>query len=278
VLIPQFLQELLGYTAASAGMAISAGGLVLMAFFPVAGYVAPRFDQRMIVSCGFLITTLGLIRITQLNLNMGFQTALSWRAVIALGLPFLFVPINVLCYADIPQSRNNEVSGLTALSRNLGGSFGISFVTALLTRRTQAHETYLGAHQTAGSQAYETMSKGIADTYERGGMAYPDAVHHAAERIYDMMHTQARTLAYVDTAWILVGLTALLIPLPFLMKRPKSKRGKAPVAGHCERFTSPSPVAAKWPEHEEEVAPRGARSDIELRTGPKTSAYLTLIS
>jgi MFS transporter, DHA2 family, multidrug resistance protein len=230
VLIPQFLQELMGYTAASAGMAISAGGLVLMLLFPVAGYIAPRFDQRLIVSCGFLVTTLGLMRITQLNLGIGFETAISWRAVIALGLPFLFVPINVLCYADIPQNRNNEVSGLTALSRNLGGSFGISFVTTLLTRRAQIHETYLSAHLVAGSQAYATISKGMTETFEKSGLAHPDAAHHAAARIYDMLHTQARTLAYVDTAWILVALTALLIPLPFLMKRPK--RGKAPVAGH----------------------------------------------
>lgn len=230
VLIPQYLQELMGYTAERAGMAISAGGLVLIMLFPIAGFLTPKFDQRLIVSCGFIVTTLGLMRITQLNLGIGFYTAISWRAVIAIGLPFLFVPINVLCYADIAQNRNNEVSGLTALSRNLGGSFGISFVTTILTRRAQAHETYLGAHQTAGTQAYETMSKGLTAKFETGGLAHPDATYHAAAQIYNMLHVQARTLAYVDTAWILVGLTALLIPIPYLMKRPK--RGKAPVVGH----------------------------------------------
>lgn len=230
VLIPQYLQELMGYTAERAGMAISAGGLVLMLLFPLAGFITPKFDQRFIVSCGFVVTTLGLMRITELNLGISFWTAISWRAVIAIGLPFLFVPINVLCYADIPQNRNNEVSGMTALSRNLGGSFGISFVTTLLTRRAQAHEMYLGAHQTPGVPAYDLISGGLTAAFEKSGLSHSDALYHATAQIYGMLHVQARTLAYVDTAWILVGLTALLIPIPYLMKRPK--RGQSGGAMH----------------------------------------------
>jgi DHA2 family multidrug resistance protein len=134
VLIPQFLQEIMGYSARQAGMAVSSGGLVLMFLFPVAGALAPKFDPRKLVAIGFVITTFGLWRMTEINLNVSFGTAVSWRVVIALGLPFLFIPINTLCYAGIPQEKYNEVSGLTALMRNLGGSVGISFVTTLLAR------------------------------------------------------------------------------------------------------------------------------------------------
>ncbi len=84
---------------------------------------------------GFVITTFGLWRMTTINPNVSFGQAVSWRVFIALGLPFLFIPINTLCYAGIPQEKYNEVSGLTALMRNLGGSVGISFVTTLLARR-----------------------------------------------------------------------------------------------------------------------------------------------
>ena len=139
VLIPQFLQEIMGYSARQAGMAVSSGGLVLMALFPVAGALAPKFDPRKLVAVGFVITTFGLWRMTEIDLNVSFGLAVSWRAVIALGLPFLFIPINTLCYAGIPQEKYNEVSGLTALMRNLGGSVGISFVTTLLARQSQKH-------------------------------------------------------------------------------------------------------------------------------------------
>jgi DHA2 family multidrug resistance protein len=222
VLIPQFLQEIMGYSAEQAGMAVSSGGIALMVLFPVAGALAPKFDPRKLVAMGFTITTFGLYRMTGLSLNVSFNMAVSWRVVIALGLPFLFIPINTLCYAGIPQEKYNEVSGLSALMRNLGGSVGISFVTTLLARLTQKHLAMLSAHTVNGNGPFEALRSGMAAAWHQrsaGGM--PDAVQHAAAQIYGMAQIQARLLSYVDVLWVMVALTSILIPLPFLMRRPK---------------------------------------------------------
>jgi DHA2 family multidrug resistance protein len=222
VLIPQFLQEIMGYSAEQAGMAVSSGGLVLMLLFPVAGALAPKFDPRKLVALGFIITTFGLYRMTTVNQGVSFGMAVSWRVVIALGLPFLFIPINTLCYAGIPQEKYNEVSGFSALMRNLGGSVGISFVTTLLARSSQRHLAMLGRHMAPGESAFEQLRSGMAATLQsRMALAPTDAMHHAGERIFGMAIVQARLLAYVDVIWMMVALTALLIPLPFLMKRPR---------------------------------------------------------
>jgi len=209
---------------------VSSGGIALMFLFPVAGALAPKFDPRRLVAMGFTITTFGLYRMSGLNLNVPFSMAVSWRVVIALGLPFLFIPINTLCYADVPQEKYNEVSGMSALMRNLGGSVGISFVTTLLVRMTQRHLAMLNAHTVAGNGPFEALRSGMASALmQREGGARVDAMHRAGAQIYGMAQIQARLLAYVDVIWILVGLTAILIPLPFLMKRPK-KLGTAPPA------------------------------------------------
>jgi MFS transporter, DHA2 family, multidrug resistance protein len=230
VLIPQFLQEIMGYSAEQAGMAVSSGGIALMVLFPVAGFLAPKFDPRWLVAMGFTITTFGLYRMTGLNLNVPFSMAVSWRVVIALGLPFLFIPINTLCYAGIPQEKYNEVSGMSALMRNLGGSVGISFVTTLLARLTQKHLAMLGAHTAAGNGPFEALRKGLAALLlGQGGGSRSDAMQRAGAQIYGMAQIQARLLAYVDVTWVMVAATAILIPLPFLMKRPK-KLGPAPPA------------------------------------------------
>jgi DHA2 family multidrug resistance protein len=221
VLIPQFLQEIMGYSARQAGMAVSSGGLVLMFLFPIAGAVAPKFDPRRLVAMGFAITTFGLWRMTQIDLNVSFGMAVSWRVVIAMGLPFLFIPINTLCYSGIPQEKYNEVSGLTALMRNLGGSVGISFVTTLLARLSQKHQAMLAAHTAPGNPPFEAMRKGLEGAWKLRGSAAPDALQHAGAQIYGMTQIQARLLAYVDVIWVMVALTALLIPLPFIMRRPK---------------------------------------------------------
>ena len=220
VLIPQFLQEIMGYSAEQAGMAVSSGGLALMFLFPVAGILAPKFDPRKLVAMGFVITTFGLYRMTGLNLNVPFSLAVSWRVVIALGLPFLFIPINTLCYAGIPQEKYNEVSGFSALMRNLGGSVGISFVTTLLARLTQKHLAMLGAHTVAGNGPFDMMRNGLIGAWMQRGAAMADAMTHAGAQIYGMAQIQARLLAYVDVCWVMVLLTGILIPMPFLMKRP----------------------------------------------------------
>ena len=230
VLIPQFLQEIMGYSARQAGMAVSSGGLVLMFLFPVAGALAPRFDPRKLVALGFVITTLGLWRMSTINQNISFGMAVSWRVFIALGLPFLFIPINTLCYAGIPQEKYNEVSGLTALMRNLGGSVGISFITTLLARQSQKHLAMLVHNTTPGNPPYDRMHAGLAGAWQRLGSSMPDAMNHAGAQIYGMAQVQARLLAYVDVIWVMVAVTAILIPLPFLMTRPK-KLAPAPM-GH----------------------------------------------
>jgi DHA2 family multidrug resistance protein len=230
VLIPQFLQEIMGYSARQAGMAVSSGGIALMFLFPVAGFLAPKFDPRLLVALGFTVTTYGLYRMTGLNLNVPFSMAVSWRVVIALGLPFLFIPINTLCYAGIPQEKYNEVSGMSALMRNLGGSVGISFVTTLLARLTQKHLAMLGSHTVAGNGPFDTLRSGLAGAFMKNSAgAMPDAMQRAGAQIYGMAQIQARLLAYVDVIWILVALTGILIPLPYLMRRPK-KLGPAPPA------------------------------------------------
>jgi DHA2 family multidrug resistance protein len=159
---------------------------------------------------------------TSINLNISFGMAVSWRVFIALGLPFLFIPINTLCYAGIPQEKYNEVSGLTALMRNLGGSVGISFVTTLLARLTQKHLSMLSAHTVIGNGPFDALRTAMAGAWrQRSGGAMPDAMQHAGAQIYGMAQIQARLLAYVDVIWVMVALTAILIPLPFLMRRPK---------------------------------------------------------
>jgi DHA2 family multidrug resistance protein len=199
-----------------------------MFLFPVAGALAPRFDPRKLVAMGFIITTFGLYRMTGINLDVSFGMAVSWRVFIALGLPFLFIPINTLCYSGIPQEKYNEVSGLTALMRNLGGSVGISFVTTLLARLSQKHQAMLMANTAPGSPPFEALRSGLAGAWKHRGNSTPDAMQHAGAQIYGMAELQARLLAYVDVIWIMVGLTALLIPIPFLMRRPKKLAPPAP--------------------------------------------------
>jgi MFS transporter, DHA2 family, multidrug resistance protein len=221
VMIPQFLQEMLGYTATEAGLAMSAGGLVLLVLFPVVGYIGQKVDPRLMITIGFSLLTLGIWRIGGLYLGITFWDAASWRVVMVLGMPFMFVPISVMSYVGVPQEKNNEVSGMTALARNIGGSLGISFISTMLVRRAQTHQRILAAHVYRGSSTYHALDKGMAGAMQAHGYSAASVNAGAMARMYDMMLTQARTLAYVDTVHVLVVLTACLIPIGYLMKKPR---------------------------------------------------------
>ena len=229
VMIPQFLQELMGYTAEQAGLALSIGGLVLMVLFPIVGFLGQKFDPRLMITLGFIVLTFGIWRIGDLNLNITFWDAASWRAIMVLGMPMLFVPISVMSYVGVPQEKNNEVSGLTALARNIGGSVGISFVTTMITRKTAAHQNYLVAHLYPSSPDYVAMRGALQGAFTQKGLAPGDASHSAMAEIYGMLERQARTLAYVDTVHILVFLTACLIPIGYLMKKPRFRKPVEPL-------------------------------------------------
>ncbi len=221
VMIPQFLQEVMGYTATEAGLAMSAGGLVLLFLFPIAGYIGQKVDPRLMITVGFSLLTIGIWRIGSLYLGITFWDAASWRVVMVLGMPFLFVPISLMSYVGIPQEKNNEVSGMTALARNIGGSLGISFISTMLVRRAQTHQQMLSAHSYSGAATYGAMTKGIAGALKAHGFSSVEANSRAAARVYDMMMQQARVLAYVDTVHVLVVLVACLIPIGYLMKKPR---------------------------------------------------------
>ncbi len=82
-----------------------------------------------------------MFHMTNIYLGIDFHTAMMYRVYQSIGMAFLFVPINTLCYIGVPQEQNNQISSMINLMRNLGGSFGISFVTTMLARRAQVHQT-----------------------------------------------------------------------------------------------------------------------------------------
>lgn len=221
VMIPQFLQEVMGYTATDAGLALSAGAVVLIFLLPIVGYIGQKVDPRLMITFGFALLAFGIWRIGDLYLGITFWDAVSWRVIMVLGMPFLFVPINVMSYVGVPQEKNNEISGLTALARNIGGSIGVSFISTMLLRRTQTHQEFLSAHVYGSSPRYMAMKQGLSGALQTRGYSPADAATHAVARIYDMMVQQATVLAYVDTVHVLVIMTACLIPIGYLMKKPR---------------------------------------------------------
>jgi len=224
VLIPQLLQTLMGYTATSAGMTLSLGGLATILCMPIVGLLIAKVDPRYLLSFGFFITGLALLHMTGLDLQMSFGYAARLRFFQALGLAFLFIPIQTLAYSGLPMEKNNDVAGLTNLARNIGGSVGTAFVATLLARHAQLHQAYLSAHTVAGDGNVAGQFGGLTEHLKASGTHAANAASAASAQIYRMLEQQASLLSYIDIIqWFAIA-ALCMVPLPFLMKR--SKGGK----------------------------------------------------
>jgi DHA2 family multidrug resistance protein len=230
VLLPQFTQILLGYSAEQAGMALSPGGILIIFMMPFIGKFLGKIDARKMIAFGFVALSASLFYMShRLYLGIDFKHAVLLRMYQAFGLAFLFVPINTLAYADVPQERSNAVSGMINLSRNMGGDVGIAVVTTLLARRSQVHQVELVRHTSLFDAPFRARLDAVTRALEHSGASASDAAHQAYGALYRTVLQQAQTLAYVDVIYLIAWGTTLMIPLAFFMKRP---RGGAAAMGH----------------------------------------------
>jgi len=222
VLIPQYLQSLLGYTAERAGMVLSPAGFLMMAGMFVAGRsLRWKIDPRLTVMLAYFATALGIYNLTRLSLDSSFGAVTISRMLQVIGLPFIFIPISTLNYVGVPRSKSNQISSLSNFARNLGGSMGTALLTTFLARTVQTHQQQLAANTGAGSVAYTQYIARAASVFRVQGMSAIQATQYAVGYAYQQMLRQASMLAYKNAFALMSAIIFVLMPLPFLMRLPK---------------------------------------------------------
>ena len=228
VLIPQFLQTLLGYTAERAGMVLSPAGFVLVVMMALAGRSVGKFDPRLMVSLGYIAVAAGLYNLTRLSLDSAFGTVTLWRMLQVAGLPFVFIPISTLNYVGVPRSKSNQISSLSNFARNLGGSAGTALLTTFLARTSQTHQHQLAMNTVPGSIQYTGYLSAVARVFRNEGMGAAQSMQMAVGYAYSQLQRQASMLAYQNAFFVLAASILCLTPLPFLMRLPTKAAKPAP--------------------------------------------------
>jgi DHA2 family multidrug resistance protein len=229
VLLPQMMQTLLGYPAETAGLALSPGGLVIMAMMPVVGLLVSRVEARWLIVVGAVVNATALFAMAHWNLEIDFRTAVLGRMLQSLGLAFLFIPINVAAFSFVPRKKTNNGTGLINLARNIGASVGIATVTALLDRRAQFHQQILTSHVDPSNPAYRAMIAGSSQQLVAHSSSAAQANAQAHGMLYSLVQRQSAMLAFVDNYWLLGIIFLAVIPLMFMMKKNRPQAGAVPV-------------------------------------------------
>jgi MFS transporter, DHA2 family, multidrug resistance protein len=220
VLMPQFLQTLLGYTSELAGLALSAGGVVLLIEMPIMGQLTTKVQARRLIAFGWLALSIAMFYSTKrIDLQISFSAATWLRITQVIGLGFLFVPITLVAYIGIAPEKNNAVAGIINFMRNMGSSVGTSLVTTLIARRSQFHQLRLVENARIDNPNFVNLSRGLSRALATSGLGRHEALARAYASIYRSLQAQAASLAYIDTFMVLCVGAAIMFCLTFMLKK-----------------------------------------------------------
>jgi MFS transporter, DHA2 family, multidrug resistance protein len=230
VLIPEMLQTLFGYTATNAGLVLGPGAAVITLLAPFVVRIVPRIGAKRLLAASFTIAALSFFYYSGLTTQTDYFHFTLARCYQGFGYAFMFVPVSQLAYSYLPKNKNNKGSSLTNLCRNWGGSFGIAFVTTMLQRRTQYHQSVLVSYLTSADVTVREFVNTSSHLLMTRGTSGPDAIHQAYGVAANMMTQQAGMLAFMDCFHLLGVVVLAGLPLAFLIRR--FEIGKAAGASH----------------------------------------------
>jgi MFS transporter, DHA2 family, multidrug resistance protein len=221
LLVPIFLQTLLGYPALEAGIAMAPRGLGSFLMMPVVGTVLGKFDPRKVLAVGLCGASWTLYALSRLNLQAGYWDIFWPQFIQGASLAMLFVPLTTATMDPIPKEEMGNATSMFNLMRNLGGSVGIAGATTYLFRRQQIHTNVLGAHVTPYSWQTRTLTNSLQGSMMAHGSDPVTASQQSYTALWGIVQRQASMQAFVDTFLALAIVFLLVLPLLMVMKRPK---------------------------------------------------------
>jgi MFS transporter, DHA2 family, multidrug resistance protein len=221
VLVPQLVQQRFNYTSKLAGLVLSPAALVTAFLLPGVAQMMKRIQPRYMIMMGFAVIAIGCLYSSRFSPDVNFGWLVRARIAVTIGIAFLFAPISVATTGTLRPEQNAAGASLFVMARNIGGSVGISFVTTMLARRAQVHQSNLTARLSSGNGQFQAALSNIAHMLITRGSSPAEAARQAYGMMAFNLDRQATMLAYIDNFWILGCCVAAMIPFVFLMKKVK---------------------------------------------------------
>ena len=217
VLIPQFAQTQLDYTATWAGIVLAPGAVVLIMLIPVVGRIMGFVPVKYVVAAGGVALASALFFSSNLIPQLDFFHLAFLRATQTAALALLFVPISTAAYLTLPQKEHGDAAALFTMARNVLGGIGISVSTALVTNHEQYHQQYLTEHLSPTNQPYNVLLQNLQAGWTSLGQTAEAARQMAPGQVFQILQGQNAVLAYNDVFIISGFLALLLVPLGLFM-------------------------------------------------------------
>ena len=226
-ILPLYYQEILGYTAFTAGLVVGPRGIGSFVGSPIIGILGSRIDGRKLLTAGFIGFGICALVFGTINLDIGPYTLLIPITLTGFALSFVFVPMSTLMMSTISRNEMGNATGLANMLRNIGGSIGIAMATTALIRRSALHQTDLAGHLGPSNAVLQQSTRalgGYLGQHLGPGAARPGSMG----LIYGMMERQSALLAYVDVFRWVALLAFACAGMAWLFKKPAKHAAPPP--------------------------------------------------
>ncbi|VWX57111.1 DHA2 family efflux MFS transporter permease subunit [Sphingorhabdus sp. 109] len=211
-LLPPMLQNIYHYTPVDAGLILAPRGIGVFMGMAIGSRLATRIDARFVVAVGMALASYSAWMMTGWSLDMNRWPVIISGIVQGLGMGGLFVTMNILGFSTLSPALRTDGASLLNLSRTIGASVGIAVFVGLLGRNWQTSHADLAGHVTEAqlSPVSPTSINRLGQYGEQAMMVIDGEVNR-----------QALMIAYLGDFWLMAVVTALCVPLVFLMKKPQ---------------------------------------------------------
>jgi DHA2 family multidrug resistance protein len=219
VLLPMYLQSLMGYTSTLAGLVLAPGGVATLVVMPIVGLLITRINSKGIVIAGIVVTAYSTYLMSMFNRLADFDTILWPRIIMGIGVGLIIIPLTTLTLSRMKKEQLGNATSIFNLVRNIGGSFGVAISTTILTRRAQFHQARLIDHLTPFDMTYTMGSSRASEVLQQRGMEQAVAGQGGLAAIYDQVIREASMMSFNDVFHLLSVMLVLTVPLVFFMRR-----------------------------------------------------------
>ncbi|MDD4899035.1 MAG: DHA2 family efflux MFS transporter permease subunit [Candidatus Omnitrophica bacterium] len=227
LLMPLFVQQLLGYNSFLSGMALAPGGVATLIAMPITGKLISKVSPKAVLAFGQLITAYSIFTMSKFNLYIDFYTVALSRILMGVGMAMVFVPLSSMAFSTIKKEEMGNATSIFSLLRNISGSFGVAIMTTLLARRAQFHQFRLNEALNPFDLNYQMgLYKSTGIIGAQTGVANGTA---AKGLIYQQMLRQSVLFSFTDAFYFATLILLCIIPLIFLLKESRSGQREAMV-------------------------------------------------
>jgi len=217
LLVPMFVQSLLGYSPSKSGLSMFPRAIICLIGLLVFGEISKYIKPKIMATAGLLTMAASVLMMTQLNTTSSIENVILPNILLCIGVPMAFVPITALSFQTLPPSKNADAASLHALFKNIVTAIATSASATFIARVSQIRQTYLVSNLSPHNQIFRYKMLALKSKFL---IHYPDVVaaKKASGTLYNQLLQQARLSSFFDAFTLLAFLAIAVIPLLLLIK------------------------------------------------------------